>query len=277
MNPFIPYSIYGVIGYPLAHSLSPLLHTSAFKALNIPAILSPFSFPPEQLAQFFTSFKLLNIQGCAVTIPHKQAIIPFLDEVTDRVTRIGAANLIYRDGDKLCGDNTDVLGFMKPLQKSEFARSLNNVLILGAGGASRAIIVAIQDLGYQNIVISNQTDSKADALAQEFNIRSIPWNERHLFDAEMIINTTPLGMNGKFADQTPYHKTWFKGKGIVYDIVYTPEMTRFRQEAEQAGWQTISGLEMFFGQAEAQFYSWTKQSLPDSAKQLVIEALSLKH
>lgn len=276
MSQFTPYSIYGIIGYPLGHSLSPLIHTTSFQDYGIPAVLVPFSTPPEDIPTLFKSVRLLNIRGLCVTIPHKQAIIPYLDEVTEHVKKAGAANLVYWDGDKLCGDNTDIVGFMQPLQEKQLPPHYKKVLLLGAGGAARAAVVGLHDLGYNDITVTDIVTDLPSELAKEFNLKTVAWEDRDKVEAQIIINSTPLGMKGKFEDQTPYEYSWFKGKGIAYDIVYTPYHTRFRQEAEKAGWESISGREMFIGQANAQFKIWTGKDLSDRAKQAVIDALAEK-
>lgn len=276
MNQFTPYSIYGIIGYPLGHSLSPLIHTISFQDHGIPAVLVPFTIPPEEIATFFNAAKLLNIQGLCVTIPHKQTIIPYLDEVSEHVKKAGAANLVYWDGDKLCGDNTDIVGFMEPLRNKNLGVEYKKVLLLGAGGAARAAVVGLQDLGYTDITVTDIVDALPQALAEEFNLKTVAWQERNKVEAQIIVNSTPLGMAGKFEDQTPYEKAWFKGKGLAYDIVYNPYNTRFRQEAEEAGWESISGREMFIGQANVQFKIWTGKDISKRAKQEVINALSGK-
>lgn len=276
MSQFTPYSIYGIIGYPLGHSLSPLIHTTSFQDYGIPAVLVPFSTPPEDIPTLFKSVRLLNIRGLCVTIPHKQAIIPYLDEVTEHVKKAGAANLVYWDGDKLCGDNTDIVGFMQPLQEKLLPPHYKKVLLLGAGGAARAAVVGLHDLGYTDITVTDIVTDLPSELAKEFNLKTVAWEDRDKVEAQIIINSTPLGMKGKLEDQTPYEYSWFKGKGIAYDIVYTPYHTRFRQEAEKAGWESISGREMFIGQANAQFKIWTGKDLSDRAKQAVIDALAEK-
>ncbi|MWN06221.1 shikimate dehydrogenase [Gilliamella bombicola] len=276
MEQFTPYSIYGIIGYPLGHSMSPLIHTTSFQDNGIPAILVPFATPPEDIATLFKSIRLLNIRGLCVTIPHKQTVIPYLDEVTDHVKKAGAANLVYWNGDKLCGDNTDIVGFMEPLKTKKLPADYKKVLLLGAGGAARAAVVGLQELGYTDITVTDIVDDLPNMLANEFNLKTIKWEDRSKVEAQIIINSTPLGMTGKFEDQTPYKQAWFKGKGVAYDIVYTPYNTRFRQEAEQAGWESISGREMFIGQANAQFKIWTGKNLSERAKQAVIDALNKK-
>ncbi|RKS85264.1 shikimate dehydrogenase [Orbus hercynius] len=276
MSQFKPYNIYGIIGYPLGQTLSPLIHTTSFKDHNIPAVLIAWPTPPDEVESFIKSVRLLNIRGCCVTIPHKQTVIPFLDEVTDRVKKVGAANLIYWDGDKLCGDNTDVKGFMAPLEREPLPNEYQKVLLLGAGGAARAAVVGLQLLGYTDITVANMTYHSSLTLAQEFNLKTIPWHERGQVEAHIIVNSTPLGMLGKFEADTPYNAEWFKGKGVAYDIVYTPNDTRFRLEAEKAGWQSISGIGMFLGQANEQYKIWTGNDLSANAKQAVIDALAKK-
>jgi len=273
MSQFKPYSLYGIIGYPLTQTMSPLIHTTSFKEQNIPAVLVAWPTLPENIEDFIKSVRLLHIKGCCVTIPHKKAVIPFLDEVTDRVKKVGAVNLIYWDGDKLCGDNTDVKGFMSPLEKDPLSKEYKKILLLGAGGAARAVVVGLQTLGYNDISITSVSDNSPKALAQEFNLKTIAWDERDRVDAQIIVNTTPLGMLGKYENETPFKAEWFKGKGVAYDIVYTPNYTRFRLEAESAGWKSISGLDMFIGQANEQYKIWTGNNLSDQAKKIVIDEL----
>lgn len=278
MNQITLPTLYGIIGYPLGHSLSPLLHSTAFHDLGIPAVLLPWSTPPEKLAVFVEAMRLFNIQGSCVTIPHKQAIIPFLDKITLEAKETGAVNLIYREGELLCGDNTDVRGFMAPLMNIPRTTTQDNVLLLGAGGAARAIIVGLQRLGYTDITVSNRNATSAQLLAQQFNLKVIEWDKRYTLKAQLVINATPLGMQGQFQTQTAYNYDGFKGRtGIAYDIVYTPYVTVFLQEAEKAGWQTISGLDMFIGQAEAQFKTWTGKNLSENAKQVIIDTVIPQH
>ncbi|XKM13137.1 shikimate dehydrogenase [Orbaceae bacterium ac157xtp] len=273
MSHFTPYSIYGIIGYPLNHSLSPLLHTTAFKDLDIPAVLVPFATPPDELANLIKSVRLLNIRGLCVTIPHKQTVMPYLDHISDRAKKVGAVNLIYWQGDKLCGDNTDVKGFMQPLIKNPLPKTIQKVLLLGAGGAARAVVVGLQELEYSDITVTGVNPQSPENLAKEFNLKTVEWQNRGSIGAQFIINTTPLGMTGKFENETPYDKAWFKGEGAVYDIVYTPNITKFGNEAKQAGWRSISGIDMFIGQANEQFTIWTGQPLSTNAINQVIDAL----
>lgn len=270
-------NIYGILGYPLGQSMSPLIHNTSFKDNAINAAYYSFPTPPEKIAVFMDAIRLLNIRGCSVTIPHKQTILPYLDKVTDRVKKIGAANLIYWEGDKLCGDNTDVLGFMSPLEITPPSPDFKKVLILGAGGAARAAVVGLQTLGYTDITITDIVTDLPAALAKEFNLKTVDWDKRGSVDANIIVNSTPLGMKGKFEGESGYDADWFKGrKGVAYDIVYTPYETQFLKDAREAGWVGISGRDMFIAQAEAQFKIWTGKSLSKDAVQAVIDALAGK-
>lgn len=273
MRHFTPPALYGIIGYPLAHSLSPLLHTVAFRELDIPGVLLPWVVKPEHLPAFIDSVRLLDIRGVCVTIPHKVSVISLLDRVTEQVRLTGAANLIYRDGDLLCGDNTDVPGFMTPLQGMTLPAT-TRVLLLGAGGAARAVITGLRALGLTDITATSGTEQRLAALADDVALKTVPWAERMAVPAELIINATPLGMKGAHEKETPFPAEAFVNRsGIAYDIVYTPHETRFLRDAALAGWQTLSGRDMFVSQADHQFFRWTGQHLPDAAVRAVVSAL----
>ena len=145
MSTFAPPALHGIIGYPLGHSLSPLMHNTAFRTLNLPGVYLSWPIEPGRLPGFVDAARLLNIRGCSITIPHKVDIIPLLDETSAGVKEMGACNTIYRDGEKLCGENTDVIGFMAPLQKRSLPPD-TRALVLGAGGVSRAAIAGLHGL-----------------------------------------------------------------------------------------------------------------------------------
>lgn len=275
MSAFIPSSLYGVIGWPLAQSLSPLLHNTAFQALGIPAAYMLWELPPEKLPQFVDSMRLLGIRGCSVTLPHKVEILPLLDHRSERVELMGAANTLYwRDG-RLCGENTDVTGFMHPLLERGLDPA-TPVLVLGAGGAARAVVCGLWLHGCRRIFVTTPSDRSHAPLVERFGVTAVPWAERHDVAASLLVNTTPLGMHGKAEDQNPYDfdrapASADGGVPVAYDIVYNPLRTLFLREAQARGWATISGLEMFFRQGEAQFRLWTGQDMPQAAR------LALEH
>lgn len=272
---YFPTVLYGVIGWPLRQSLSPLIHNVGFRQVAGDGAYFRWEIAPEDLAAFVRGFRLLRMGGCSVTIPHKVAIMPLLDGCTEQARAVGAVNtLFWRDG-QLWGENTDVTGFMAPLLERELARDMP-VLLLGAGGAARAAAAGLHAAGFRNLSVCTPSDRSHLPLAREFGMRAVPWAERHDEAAALVINATPLGMRGKAEEATPYD--FFaaprpQGGALAYDIVYNPLRTRFLREAEQAGRQTISGLEMFFRQADAQFRLWTGQGLPQASRTALEQAL----
>lgn len=289
MKEFSPPQIYGVIGFPLGHSMSPRLHTTAFQVMGLSAVLAPWPLEPEKLPAFMEAFRLLNIQGACVTIPHKRAVIALADQATDLVRTVGAANLLYRRNGQIWADNTDVPGFLAPLRQpagpfnpttsSSLAEPLSadsRALVLGAGGAARAVAAGLKTLGLTRITVTDIAPETAEALAEDFDIQMQPWGRRREVEAELIVNVTPLGMLGRLEAQTPFPAEWFAGRkpGLAYDIVYSPFETRFLKEAGAAGWLTVNGLPMFLEQADHQFRAWTGHHLPDEAKQTVWNELA---
>lgn len=277
-------ALYGVTGWPLSQSLSPLLHNTGFAALGINALYLKWEVPPQKLPTFVESVRLLNIRGCSVTIPHKVELLPLLDEVSPLARSVGAANTIYWKGESLCGENTDVEGFMAPLGNEPLAGA--DVLLLGAGGAARAVAAGLVTTAPHNrparVFVATPSNKSHLPLADEFGLTPLLWQDRHEPASMLVINTTPLGMRGKAEQETPYdfsqatplapandaHAT-----PLAYDIVYNPLETRFLREARAAGRRCISGLEMFFGQGDAQFRLWTGQGLPPESRRALETAL----
>lgn len=273
--PFLPVELYGVIGWPLGQSLSPLIHNTAFQTLGRAAVYMRWEIAPERLAAFVDSFRLLRMRGCSVTIPHKVAIMPHLDEISEPARAVGAVNTLYWRDDRLCGENTDVTGFMAPLLARDLPRDMP-VLLLGAGGAARAAAAGLRAHGFSACSICTPSDRTHLPLAEAFGMQAVAWQDRHDVPAGLIINATPLGMRGKAEDETPYDFAPARAQGrtgLAYDIVYNPLRTRFLAEAEAAGWQPLGGLEMFHAQADAQFFLWTGEHLPATARQALEAAL----
>lgn len=271
----IPTALYGVIGWPLAQSLSPLLHNTAFQTLGIPASYMLWEIAPERLADFVASVRLLRIAGCSVTIPHKMALLPLLDSVSEQVRLTGAANTIHWQDGKLCGENTDVTGFLAPL--ADYPLEEATALILGAGGAAHAVAAGLHLRRCRSVHVATPSNTRHRDLASRFGFTPVSWEERHSVPAQVVINTTPLGMHGKHEEETPYDfalapKTT---DGLAYDIVYNPLRTRFLAGAEAAGWRTVSGLEMFHWQGNAQFRLWTGHDLPPASRAALETALGV--
>ena len=263
---------FGIIGWPLGHTMSPTLHNWGFGTLGIDAIYEAWPLEPNNVATFIERARTEPISGASVTIPHKQTVMEHLDRITDRAKAVGAVNTLYWDGDTLCGENTDVVGVIAPLRDLETLP--DSAIVLGAGGAARAAIVGLQELGIPNITVSNRTREKAETLAADFSVRSVAWDARMDNSPSLILNTTPLGMSGDMESLTPWDAKRFPEDTVAYDIVYNPLETRFLKEAKAAGCAVLSGLEMFLHQGLAQFELWTGQKMnEDKARALLLKAL----
>ncbi len=270
---FLPQKLYCVIGWPLTQTLSPLLHNVGFQTLSIPAVYLKCQIKPEDLPRFMESVRLLPIAGCSVTIPHKTAVIPYLDKISPKAAQLGAVNTLSFDGTTLYGDNTDSAGFLAPLGTRDIAAM--SFLLLGSGGAARAVLGGLVEKGAKQIFIATKSDRNHKALAKEFGGEAIDWKDRHSVTADCIINATPLGMHGTFEGETPFHFDQAAHiPDLVYDIVYNPLATRFLKEAKERGIPGISGQEMFFEQGNAQFRLWTGKDLPDAARVALHKALN---
>ena len=258
--------IYGIAGYPLGHSLSPLLHNRALQQAGIEGVYTAWPVNTDRLAAFVAAVRTLRIQGASLTIPLKEAVIPLLDGLTERARAVGAVNTLFWEGTQLLGDNTDVEGFMSSLRE----RSFSGALLLGAGGVARAGLAGLVELGIP-CVVSSRKGERAKMLAGEFDGRWVPWEERIRQEADLIINATPLGMNGAYEDQSPLPSFAGRTGFTAYDLVYAPLMTRFLTEARAAGGEILDGLGMFVAQARAQFKLWTDREFSeDWARELLL-------
>lgn len=261
--------LYGIIGHPLGHTMSPALHNWAFGELGIAGEYRAFPLAPEELPEFMAQVRALPISGLSVTIPHKLAVVNFLDGVSGRVSVVGATNTLYWQGKRLLGENTDVSGFMAPL--TQLATRPKSALVLGAGGAARAVIAGLLEIGVSEIAIANRNADKAVALAAEFSVSALDWEERARTQAELIANTTPLGMLGERVGQSPLPEDCrLSPNQTLYDLVYNPVRTKFLQQGEAQGCHTIDGLSMFVHQAVEQFRLWTGQGFDlNQARKLI--------
>ncbi len=265
-----PHYLLGIVGFPLGHSLSPLLFTWLLDHYELPGAYMRWELHPECLRDFITAVRTLGLRGVSVTIPHKEKVIRHLDGVTAACGRVGAVNTLFWEDGRLLGENTDIIGFMEPLQ----ARSISSALVLGAGGAARAALAGLRDLCVPSIGITNRSESRAKILAGEFGVSVVPWEQRAEAKTQLIVNTTPLGMHGDLENESPWPVDGFHKGQIVYDFVYNPIKTKLQREAEAAGCVIVDGLEMFLGQAAAQFKLWTGKELPVvECRELLIAAL----
>lgn len=263
--------LFGIIGHPLAHTLSPVLHNWAFRELDIKASYHVWDTPPEKLPAFMAALRTLPIHGASVTIPHKEAVMSLTDRLTDTARDIGAVNTLFWEDGRLWGDNTDVTGFMAPLL--ERGARPGSALVLGAGGAARAAVCGLHRAGWKTL-LSSRTEGRADRLAHSFQATQVPWSQRHEVRPDLLVNTTPLGMSGPFQALSPW-KGPLTGISLVYDLVYNPRDTPLLLQARREGVQILPGLPMFVHQGLAQFQRWTGRTFPlPPAVALLEEALA---
>jgi shikimate dehydrogenase len=268
--------IYGIAGMPLGHSLSPLLHNWAFRLAGIRAVYTAWPLGAERIGSFVSAVRTLRIRGASLTIPLKEAVLPLPDALTERARRAGAVNTLYWEGERLCGDNTDIAGFTAPLRGRSFA----GALLLGAGGAARAVPAGLLELGLSRIAVTGRNFERARRLAEEWGLDCLEWEKRAECDADLFINATPLGMRGAHEGESPLPPGFFaarRGSFLAYDLVYSPPVTRFLAEARAAGGETLSGLDMFIAQAQAQFRLWTGRDFSgEGARSLLMRALGAR-
>ncbi|MBD8032057.1 shikimate dehydrogenase [Solibacillus merdavium] len=251
---------FAVIGDPIAQSKSPEMHNAWYEEENVDAAYIPVHVKHEHLQQAVASFKLLGASGWNVTIPHKQTIIPFLDELDELAAKMGAVNTVVRTAEgKLKGYNTDGPGFVKALEQVIGTNKRDApILLIGAGGAARGIAFALQLIGYSDITIANRTVENAQQITDEMNegqAISLQQAEQNLAAFQIFIQTTPAGMTtGDFA--LPFSLEKFPASAIAADIVYNPLMTPFLQAAEQKGATIVNGLGMFVHQGAIAYEYW---------------------
>ena len=274
----------GVIGDPIEHTVSPAMHNAAFKQMGLDYWYVAFRVKKEDLGKTIAGMRAPNIRGLNVTIPHKVAVIPFLDELDPLAERIGAVNTIANDGGVLTGYNTDAPGFLQALLGKGIEPKGGNVVILGAGGASRAVSFILAERG-SNVVILNRTlerakelaDGVLGALRKEITALKLDRENlaRALREAHILVNTTSVGMSPNI-NETPVSADLLKSDLVVFDIVINPIKTRLLREAEAAGAQTIKGLDMLVWQGVTAFEIWTGLKAPfELMKEEVIKALEV--
>ncbi len=274
----------GVIGDPIEHTMSPVMHNAAFKDKGVDYVYLPFRVRKEELGRAIEGMRALNIRGLNVTIPHKVAVIPFLDELDYLADKIGAVNTIVNDNGVLRGYNTDATGFLQALLERGIEPEGESVVILGAGGASRAISFILAERG-AHIVILNRlleldwAEKLAGRISQTFSreVEALELNgenlARVLEKAEILVNATSVGMSPD-VNETPVTSDLLKPDLAVFDIVYNPIKTRLRREAEAVGATIISGLDMLVWQGALAFEKWTGQKAPvDLMKEEAIKLL----
>ena len=269
----------GLIGYPLGHSLSPKIHTAALKASGLDGIYSLFPIAPEDkqgLKDLLARVRTREITGLNVTIPHKQNVIPFIDELTPTAKAIGAVNTIYMRGDKLIGNNTDAPGFLgdlKKVNKETSAQVDKFALVLGAGGSARAVVYALANDGW-NVTLAARRLEQAQQLADsidDYQLTIINSADLQPSTFNLLVNTTPVGMTPNI-DQSPLPENLsLPSNAFVYDLVYNPRETKLVKDARAQGLKASTGLGMLIEQAALAFELWTGASADRTAMKKEVE------
>jgi 3-dehydroquinate dehydratase/shikimate dehydrogenase len=258
--------IYAVIGDPIAQSKSPLVHNAAFRKFGVDAVYIPIRVPADALVETLTEFKKLGVNGYSITIPHKQAVLEFSDRIDEETEDIGAANTLYRFGDEWSATNTDAPAALESIQ--EGLRNVGiipdlvnrRVLVLGAGGAARAVANVLMEHGAA-LTITNRSRERGKSLAAELNCQFVSWENRGAEPCEILVNCTSVGMHPNL-NETPFEPNWLSDSTLVFDTIYNPEQTLLLKYARERGCPTVSGIEMFVRQAGRQFELFTGLQAP---------------
>jgi len=262
----------GVIGDPIEHTMSPVMHNTAFRELDLDYVYTAFRVRSEELGEAIRGMRALNIRGLNVTIPHKVNIIPFLDEVDPLAKKIGAVNTIINNDGCLTGYNTDALGFLQAMLDKRIDPQGKNVLVIGAGGASRAVSHILAERGARLFIFNRveELDWAYELAAKvswhsEYEAKAGELHRQNLAAVlpitDILVNTTSVGMSPDI-NRTPVDTDLLRKELVVFDIVYNPNETRLLREAGSAGAQTIRGIDMLAWQGALAFEKWTGKQAP---------------
>jgi shikimate dehydrogenase len=275
--------IWGVVGDPVKHSLSPLMHNAAFHHLGLPMEYRHFEVKPDDLESFLKKMKKDEVAGVNVTIPHKKAVCDFIDRRTEDVRQLGACNTVVSKGGVLIGHNTDATGYLLALEKYWALQDqvidkdapITKAVLLGAGGAAYAVAFALARFGVKKLVIVNRDEEKASDLVglieehyKKCKVSAVSWEgfsdepEKVLGDADWLVNTTPLGMTGSLPWPDLGFLTVLKSHTVVSDTVYTPRQTMLLEAAEKLGLKTHEGYHMLLHQGAQAFQIFTGKTPP---------------
>lgn len=261
-------AVVGVVGEPVAHSLSPLLHNTAFAALGLDWVSVAFPVPDGDAADALRGMRALGLRGLSVTMPHKAAVAGLVDRLTPVAEVLGAVNCVVRDGDVLVGENTDGEGFVAALRVGAgFEPGGRRCLVAGAGGAARAVIRALADAGASEIVVVNRTRAHAEAAAALAGDRGRTGAPHDTVMAELVVQATPTGMAGTplAAGPSVVDPEMLRPGQVAVDLVYHPRLTPWLEAARSRGAVALGGLGMLVHQAAAQIERWTGHTAPTEA------------
>ncbi|MCU0523959.1 MAG: shikimate dehydrogenase [Elainella sp. Prado103] len=263
----------GVMGDPIAHSLSPVMHNAAITHLGLDYVYLPFAVAPQDLATAVSGFRAIGLRGFNVTIPHKQAILPWLNQISEVAQAIGAINTVSWTDQGWYGTNTDVAGFLAPLKGLDRDWSQTTAVILGHGGAARAVVAGCAQLGFAQIQVVGRNSEKLQAFQASWGKTGLidrltigEWADlaELLPQTDLLVNTTPIGMHPQTQTSPLKAEDWqnLPTRAIAYDLIYTPRPTLFLQQADRQGLLTLDGLEMLVQQGAAALSLWLQQPAP---------------
>ena len=254
----------GVFGCPVRHSLSPAMHNAAIADLGLDLVYVPFAVEPQSLGTALRALPNLGVRGVNLTIPHKEAAVPFIDDLDGVARMLGAVNTVRVDGERLVGTNTDGEGFAVPLRDAGFECRGSSAVVLGAGGAARAVVRQLVDDGARVTVVNRSAERALGLVAAVAGGRAevVPAADAHrvqatVLAADLLVNTTPVGMSTHSPDELPVPAEWLRRSTFVYDLVYRPALTPLLLAAEAMGCVTLGGLGMLVHQGVAAFRFWT--------------------
>jgi shikimate dehydrogenase len=277
--------VFCVLGHPVGHSLSPAMHNAALAQLGLEGVYVAFDVPPVGLQDAVLGLQALGVAGVNCTIPHKEALLPLMDELSEEAAFIGAVNTIeFRDGRRI-GHNTDAPGFLSALRAAGAEPEGREVVVLGAGGSARAVVVALVKAGAR-VTIANRTRERAEELAAELNakfdteeVRALALSEADLRPvverAAILVNTTSLGMSPHVAAMPAVPLEALRSDAWVYDLIYNPLETRLLREARGRGAGTANGAGMLARQGALALEIWTGKTAPaELMEQVILDALT---
>ena len=262
--------VIGIFGNPIAHTRSPTMHNAAFRALGLPYIYIPFSVPPSALGKATSSIRALNLVGVNVTVPHKEKILRYLDELSPAASLYRAVNTVINRHGTLYGENTDGQGFLRSLSERNRSVRDREVVLIGAGGAARAVLVALIQAGSERITIANRTPANAKKLIRSYQSLGTTQLESASLEAlqdptlmkrtALVVNSIPLGLHNDTFPTLDYGAT--PRRCLFYDLVYGPQPTLFLQHAHHAQRPTLDGRRMLLHQGALAFELWTGHPAP---------------
>jgi len=256
-----------VIGDPIEHSLSPVMHNAAIKAMGVDYVYIPLAIKEKDIGIALATFRGINLEGFNVTIPHKQTVMQFLENISPLAQRVGATNTVWRGQDGWHGTNTDVEGFLTPLKQLDRSWSEIKPLVLGYGGAARAVIEGLTGLGCREIRVVGRDWEKLTQLSTTWStVKGYLWGELAglIGESELIVNTTPIGMypHNQESPLDSYLVGLIQPGAIAYDLIYTPRPTKFLLDSQKQGAVIIDGLEMLINQGAIALEIWLQKSVP---------------